>query len=167
MARLKTFFSKYPPLGARTLKTVVAVVIASAFMKYVLGQNPFFACIGAVVAMEKTLSMSIRAAIVRNIGTIVGGVIGILVGSFTENIVIMALGLIPFIWVSNVIGKRESIVPGAIVYFAVFYLNSMEQAWSYGLYRIAGTLIGSVISILINLLVFPQKGEATGLEGAA
>ena len=168
MTRIKAFFSKYPPLGLRTLKTVIAVVLSSLFMKYVLGQNPFFACIGAVVAMEKTLALSIRAAITRNIGTIVGGLIGIAIGSFTENVFLMALGLIPFIWISNIIGRRESIVPGAIVYFAVFYLNSMDQAWSYGLTRIAGTLVGSMISIAVNLLIFPQKDtNGADLEGAA
>lgn len=157
MDQVKEFFTKHPLLGMRTIKTVIAVALASVIMKYVFGQNPFFACIGAVVAMEKNMALSIQAAIIRNIGTITGGLIGIAVGSFTENVFIMALGLIPFIWISNIIGKRETIVPGAIVYFAVFYLNTMEQSWSYGLLRIAGTLAGSLISIAVNFLVFPQK----------
>lgn len=157
VTQFKAFFAKHPIFGLRTLKTVLAVFLSSLFMKYILGLNPFFACIGAVVAMEKTLSMSIKAAVVRNIGTILGGVIGIIVGSFTENVLLMALGLIPFIWISNLIGKQESIVPGAIVYFAVIYLNSMDQAWSYGLLRIAGTLIGSLISIVVNILICPQR----------
>lgn len=160
MNHLKTFIDRHPLIGLRTAKTVLAVILSSVFMQYILGLNPFFACIGAVVAMEKNLSMSIKAAVIRNIGTILGGVIGIIVGSFTENVFLMALGLIPFIWISNVCGKRESIVPGAIVYFAVIYLNSMDQAWSYGLIRIAGTLIGSLISILVNILVFPQRAAA-------
>lgn len=162
MSHIKAYLTKHHPLvGLRTLKTVLAVIISSLVMKYLLGQNPFFACIGAVVAMERSIAMSIKAAVIRNVGTITGGVLGILVGSCTENILIMSLGLIPLIWISNLLGKRESIVPGAIVYFAVFYLNTMEQAWVYGLTRIAGTLIGSLISIAVNLLVFPQK-EAEG-----
>lgn len=117
--------------------------------------------------MDKTLSRSVKAAIIRNIGTILGGVIGILIGSFTENILIMSLGLIPLIWISNIIGKQESIVAGAIVYFAAFYLNSMDHAWSYGLTRIAGTLIGSMISIAVNCLILPQKEKKADLEKAA
>lgn len=163
MSRIRTFFAKYPLLGMRTVKTIIAVILSSVVMQYVFGQNPFFACIGAVVAMEKNLALSIRAAVIRNIGTITGGLIGIAVGSFTENVFLMALGLIPFIWVSNMIGKRESIVPGAIVYFAVFYLNSMDHAWIYGLTRIAGTLAGSLISIAVNFLVFPQREEAAAM----
>jgi uncharacterized membrane protein YgaE (UPF0421/DUF939 family) len=144
-------------IGLRTIKTVVAVLATSLFMTYVLGHNPFFACIGAVVAMERTLSTSIRAAVIRNIATVTGGLIGIIIGSFTENVVLMALGLIPLIWINNGLGKKESIVPGSIVYFAVFYLNTMEQAWAYGLTRILGTLIGSLIALAINALVFPPK----------
>lgn len=130
-------------------------------MQYVMRQNPFFACIGAVVAMERTVSMSVKAAVIRNVGTITGGLIGIAVGSFTENIFLMALGLIPFIWINNLIGKKESIVPGAIVYFAVFYLNNMDSAWIYGLTRIMGTLIGTLIALAVNVLIFPPDPRDT------
>lgn len=157
MQTLHVFFKKHPIMGLRTAKTIIAVIISSLFVQFVLQQNPFFACIGSVVAMEKTMTKSIRAAIIRNVGTIIGGVIGIVIGSFTENILIMALGLCPFIWISNIIGKKESIVPGAIVYFAVFYLNSMDDAWKYGLIRIAGTLIGTLIALGVNAALFPNK----------
>lgn len=160
MRKLLSVLSRQRLIGLRTAKTVVAVLATSLFMTHVLDQNPFFACIGAVVAMEKTISISIRASIVRNIATITGGLIGIVIGSLTENVVLMALGLIPLIWVNNWIGRKESIVPGAIVYFAVFYLNTMEQAWVYGLTRIVGTLFGTVIALTINAVVFPPEGQA-------
>lgn len=126
-------------------------------MQYVLRQNPFFACIGAVVAIEKTMSKSVKVAIIRNVGTITGGLLGIAICTFTENIFLMALGLIPFIWINNTIGKKESIVPGAIVYFAVFFLNSKDSAWIYGLTRIMGTLIGTLIALAVNVLIFPPE----------
>lgn len=103
--------------------------------------------------------MSVKAAVIRNVGTITGGLIGIAIGSFTENIILMALGLIPFIWINNTIGKKESIVPGAIVYFAVFYLNTMDGAWKYGLTRIMGTLIGTLIALAVNALLFPPGSQ--------
>lgn len=167
MDRVKAYFIRHPLLGLRTVKTVISVIVSSVLAKYVLGLNPFFACIGAVVAMEKNLALSLRAAAIRNIGTIVGGLIGIAVSSFTENVFIMALGLIPLIWTSNNIGQRESIVPGAIVYFAVFWLNTMDQAWHYGLTRILGTLVGSLVSIAVNVLVFPQRSKEEDLDSRA
>lgn len=157
MQTLKAYFTKHPLAGMRTIKTVISVILSSLFMQFVLGHNPFFACIGAVVAMERNLSQSIKAAVIRNVGTIVGGLVGIAIGSFTENIFIMAMGLIPLIWVCNAIDKKDSIIPGCIVYFAVFWLNTTDQAWSYGLTRILGTFIGSLISIGVNALILPQK----------
>ena len=144
-------------LGLRTLKTVLAVFLSAAFMQYVMGETPFFACIGAVVAMESSLQRSLHAAAVRNIGTITGGLIGIAVASFTDSLLLTSLGLIPVIITDTLLGRRECVVPGAIVYFAVAYLNTMDQAWIYGLRRILGTLIGTLIAIAINALLFPPK----------
>lgn len=159
MYKLKMLYQKFPIIGFRTFKTVIAVIISSLFMQYVLKQNPFFACIGAVVAMEKTMSMSIRIAVIRNVGTITGGLIGIAITSFTESLFVMAVGLVVLIWVNNIAGKSESIVPGAIVYFAVFYLNTMDSALIYGLTRIMGTLIGTLIALAVNTLIFPPKPQ--------
>lgn len=145
--------------GMRTCKTVLAVLFTSLFMKYVLHDTPFFACIGAVVAMERTLSSSFKAVVIRNVGTLTGGLVGIAVSSFTQNIALISLGLVPMIYINNRVGKRESIVPGAIVYFAVAYLNTMDTALYYGLRRILGTFIGSLIGIGVNALLFPPKPE--------
>lgn len=152
-----SLFPVIPFLGLRTMKTVAAVFVSALFMKYVLNQSPFFACIGAVVAVERTLSTSLRAALIRNIGTLTGGVVGIAISSFTENVLLISLGLIPMICVDNLLDKKESIVPGAIVYFAVAYLNTMSEAWVYGVKRIIGTFIGTLIGLAINALIFPPK----------
>ncbi|MDL2233029.1 aromatic acid exporter family protein [Ruminococcaceae bacterium OttesenSCG-928-L11] len=154
---IKRLHNHCPILGLRTIKSVVAVCITALFMQYVLHQNPFFACIGAVVAVERTLSSSVQAVLIRNIATITGGVIGIAIASFTENIFLLSLGLIPLIFINNLLGRKESIVPGAIVYFAVSYLNTTDHAWIYGLTRIGGTLLGSLIGIAVNMLLFPPR----------
>lgn len=146
-------------VGMRTIKTVIAALLTALFMRYVMHQTPFFACIGAVVAMERTFTSSIQAAIIRNVGTLTGGLVGIAVASFTESALLFSLGLIPLIVINNTVGRKESIVPGAIVYFAVCYLNTMDQAWVYGLTRILGTFIGTLIGIAVNMLIFPPKAE--------
>ena len=153
----KGIFRRIPLPGLRTIKTVLAAMLTALLMRHVLHQNPFFGCIGAVVAVERTFHSSLRASVIRNVGTITGGCIGIAVSSFTESIPLLSLGLIPLIWINNKIGRQESIVPGAIVYFAVSYLNTMEQAWSYGLTRMACTFIGTIVGIAVNMLIFPPK----------
>lgn len=156
---------KGPPLiGMRMVKTVIATAIAAALMQYVIKINPFFACIGAVVAMEFSIESSLKAALIRNVGTITGGVVGILVASFTENILLISLGIIPMIWISKAMNKKESIVPGAIVYFAVAYLNTMDQAWVYGVKRIIGTMVGTLVGLAVNFLIFPPEKRVKKVE---
>lgn len=146
-----------PLIGMRTIKTVIAVFLSALFMQHVLHQTPFFACIGAVVAMESSVHSSLRAALIRNLGTVIGGAVGIAIASFTESPLLISLGMIPLILLSNLLNRKESIVPGAIVYFAVAYLNTMDQAWVYGLRRILGTFIGTLIGLGVNLLLFRPK----------
>lgn len=146
-------------IGMRTIKTVLAAFLAAMLMKYVFHQTPFFACIGAVVAMEKTMSQSLRASIIRNIGTLVGGLVGIVVSSLTQNLLLISLGLIPMIYIDNRLKKQESIVIGAIVYFAVVYLNMSGGALVYGLTRILCTFIGSLVGLAVNMLICPPKNE--------
>ena len=72
------------------------------------------------------------------------------------------------ILVDNALNKKESNVPGAIVYLAVAYLNTMDQAWVYGLNRILGTLIGTGIGLLVNFTICPPKKESiSSLSGEA
>lgn len=147
-------------LGLRTIKTLIALLICVFLMEYVFHDIPFFACIGAVVAVEKTIPKSIQASIARNLGTIVGGILGILFSILTKNEFFLTLGIIPLIYIINIIGKRESIVPGSIVYFAVVYLNYGGEAASiYGFRRIIWTLLGSFVGIVVNLIVFPPKDD--------
>lgn len=146
-------------IGLRIIKTVIAVALAAFSMRYIFNIVPFFACIGAVVAVEKTIPSSLEASVVRNVGTIVGGIVGIAISSFTDSIVLISLGVIPLILINNKLGKKESIVPGAIVYFAVSYLNTMDTAWIYGLKRIFGTLVGSLIGLAVNYFIFKPKED--------
>lgn len=158
MNYLKNLKPKY--LGLRTIKTTLAVIVSALVMKYLIKDTAFFACIGAVVAMEKTMQDSWRAAVVRNVGTFIGGMVGIIFSQLTSNIILLGLGVIPIIFIENCLKKKQSIVPGCIVYFAVVYLNTLDTAISYGTRRILETFIGTVIGLLINYLVFPPKKMA-------
>lgn len=145
------------PVGMRTFKTFLSVLISALVMKYVFSLPPFFACIGAVVATERTLPESFHAALIRNLATLIGAAVGVAIASFTENILILSLGIMPLIWISCMLKKSDCIVPGAIVYFAVAYLNTMEQSWEYGVTRFLGTLLGTAVALAVNFLVFPPK----------
>lgn len=155
------------PVGLRNLKTALAVILAAAMAKYVIHDPPFFACMGAVVAMESSMARSVKATIVRNLGTLVGGVLGILAGVFlqtavTNNSIFLGLGVIPLIFIINRTKHPESVVPGCITYFATIFLNDSSGTWEYGAMRILDTFLGTLIAVAVNFLVFPPKRAEGG-----
>lgn len=148
-----------------TVKVVLGTIIASLFMRYIMEyinftdvpMIPFFACIGVLVGMEPDRTRAISNVITRNVGTIVAGVTGGFVASFTENIVAISLGIIPYMVFLALINHRKSIVPGGIFYFAIAYLTTFDNAWMYALNRTIGTVLGTLIGLAINFLIFPPK----------
>lgn len=139
-----------PRIGLRMIKTVIAVAISAATMHYLIGDTPFFACIGAVVSMERTMKKSFDAAVIRNVGTAIGGVIGIISSLLTENVIFLSFGVLPVIYIINLLKKKPSIIPGCIVFFAVVFLNDSSTSWMYGIRRITETLYGSMVGLAIN-----------------
>lgn len=161
MEKIRDVLSK-SPVGLRSLKTALAVVLAAAVAKYIVHDTPFFACIGAAVAMESSISRSVKAALIRNLGTLVGGALGILAGialksAVTDNSIFLGLGVIPLIMIINLAKRPESIVPGCITYFATVFLNDAGGTWLYGAERILDTFLGTLVAIAVNYLVFPPK----------
>jgi uncharacterized membrane protein YgaE (UPF0421/DUF939 family) len=152
------------PVGLRSIKTALAVILAASVAKYILKDTPFFACIGAVVAMESSIARSVKAAIIRNVGTFAGGAMGILTGmvfqsAVSEHTVLLGLGVIPLIFIINLTKRPESIVSGCVTFFAAVFLNGPGNIWDYGTTRILGTFMGTVVALAVNWLVFPPKTE--------
>ncbi len=143
-------------IGLRTWKTVIAVGLTAALMKYGFDETPFFGCIGAAVAIGRSGKESIRNSVIRNVGTLVGGLVGILMMLMTDNIFLFALGVIPVVMIHHWLDLNDSIIPGLIVYFAVVYLM-VEQgdAEIYALRRIFYTFVGTAIGFVVNMVVKP------------
>lgn len=142
-----------PKIGARTVKTSIAVMITAGIMEHIFNETPFFACIGATVAIGKTRKTSFEAAVVRNLGTAVGGIIGIIMALVTDNVFIQGLGVIPIIYIINLSKKHQSVVPGCIVYYAVVYLMPTEASTLYAVRRILETFLGSIIGMIVNFAI--------------
>lgn len=143
-------------IGLRTWKTVIAVAIAASLMKYVAHETPFFACIGAIVGVGRSGKESLRNATIRNVGTLVGGLIGIAMLFISDNVFVNALGVIPVIYINNKLRLEDSIVPGCIVYFAVVYLMAETgEAHFYAIRRICFTFVGTMIGFGVNMLFQP------------
>lgn len=143
-------------IGMRVWKTVVAVAVTALIMKYVFKETPFFGCIGTTVAVGRSGKESLRNALIRNVGTLVGGVIGIMMIFLTDNLLIYSLGVIPVILINYRLKLEDSIIPGCIVYFAVVYfVGETGEAHIYAVRRIVHTFMGTGIGLAVNLILQP------------
>ena len=76
-----------PKVGMRIIKSAVAVFLC--FLVYLFRQDgvPFYSVIAAVLCMQPYVSHSVRVALNRCIGTLIGGVFGTLVLLFEQRFI--------------------------------------------------------------------------------
>lgn len=157
-----------PKIGFRIIKTTLAILLSTLIVGYGLGQIPMYASIGAAVAIDNTMEKSFRNIINRNIGTVVGAVIGVIALFITEELWILALGVLPVIYIMNMFKRSEAVQGATVVYLSVVFLNTADKAWYFGMRRAFETILGSVIGILVNILIknpeMIQKGQKNEAE---
>ena len=132
--------------------------------------NPFFACIAAVFCMKDTVSSSISMGLNRTIGTIIGGVVGIIMIYLSSifpflNLIIPILtgvGVSVSIYLCTIIKKPEAVIVSCIVLVAIM-INSASQAnaYIYAINRSFDTIIGIIIAVLINKHINPPSEEGS------
>lgn len=142
------------PVGMRVIKTGIAVALACALSQYILFVDPFFASLGAIAGIGKTRQDSFNNFKYRNMEIIVGAVMGIVMSSLTNSIVILGFSVILSMYLNSFFNKGQSMVSGTIVYLAVVFLNSSNMsALDYALIRVIDTSLGLLIGIVVNLTI--------------
>ncbi|MDV4150181.1 aromatic acid exporter family protein [Clostridium sp. AL.422] len=158
----------FPKIGLRTIKTALAVFLCLLFFP----NEPFFACLTAVFCVQDTVSNSVKIAINRGVGTILGAIIGLLFliacRFFTYNIDIyiirkllvyltIAIGIIAVIYSCNLINKPGAINISCIAFLAVTTVHAFGDPIHYALNRIIETLFGILMGLLVNKFISPPK----------
>ena len=86
---------KFTKVGMRTIKTVIAVILSLAIGELFNLRRPLLASFGAIMTMESSISESFEAGKNRIFGTIIGGLVALLIISLApENYFFLGLGLI-------------------------------------------------------------------------
>lgn len=126
--------------------------------------NPFFACIAAVFCMKDTVSSSISMGLNRTIGTILGGIVGVImiylssIFPFLNLItpILTGIGISISIYICTIMDKPEAVIVSCIVLIAIM-INSASQAnaYIYAVSRSFDTIIGIIIAVLINKYINP------------
>lgn len=151
-----------PAIGMRNIKTVLAVFICVVVFA-IMGPefNPLVAAIAAVITMGPSIENSIETGWNRILGTLFGGVGGML-GIFIARLIpyqyayvfIIPLGIMGLIYLCNNINKSGAIVITCVV-FLILMTTYPQDTGTYmlALLRLLETVFGIVVAFLINRFI--------------
>ena len=153
-------------VGMRNVKTAIAATLC-ALIYFPIQRNPTFACIGAVFGLGNDMENSWLNGGNRLLGTIFGGVLGMLLYSFylyfypegTKegfNLLILLLlfmGVVALILVSQIFNWPGAIQPGGVMLSILLFNQPADTFVSYSLNRIFDTAIGVIVALIVNLLL--------------
>lgn len=166
-------------VGMRIIKTVIAVFVCGVLAS-VRHQSGFYSMIAAVVCVQNSAGKTIESSINRMIGTLIGGVAGVLVVYSMDTLGILyielvryavsALLLIPIIELCLVIKKPGSAAMACIVFLCVTVNHSVGDTPAvYSIQRLFETLVGVVLACGVDILLpyrAPAPAEAPAAEEA-
>ena len=171
MQRLKTEKWRPPHIGQRIVKTTIAVFICLLvyWLRGYRGQNmPTEAAITAIVCMQPYVQRSRDFAFNRLAGTLIGAAWGLLLlllllvfPALGENVLsryaLMALGVMMALYTSVLLSRPDSSGLAAIVFICiVIAFPEIDQPFKRAMIRITGVLLGTLVSILVNLARLPR-----------
>ena len=166
-------------IGMRVIKTVAAVIVC-LFIAWLLGSTDSLpiAAIAAIVTMQATQIETLRIGVFRVLGTIIGGIFGILTvligltlpyyadGLF---IIVIPMMLLINLYLCNLLKMQDSctiscvvtiIIASHIVADATF-----DETLVFTFIRLRDTLIGVVIATIVNMLPgLIKKGVSSSQE---
>jgi len=156
-----------PKIGMRIIKSAIVVFIC--FLIYAVRGDgmPFYSAIAGILCMQQYLSNSLKAARNRTIGTIIGGVFGMVIllvdrafipeGMIMLQYFLISLAIIPLIYVTILIEKQAVSYIACVVFLSVTVTHGVDVSpFYFTLNRILDTLIGIFVSLGVNSFQFPK-----------
>lgn len=161
--------NRFPPVGMRIWKTVIAVVISS-MLGVVLDIHPFYTIIAAILCMQPDREQSIKKGGIRLIGTGVGGVFAVAVlllidftplESFSVPYYLMiSLFVLPLIYTNVVLKTEASSYITCVAFFSIVLSHfEADNHYLFALQRMLETAVGVVISLGVNMVMGKREEE--------
>lgn len=150
--------------GMRNIKTAVAVTLCYfIFLPFwdPSGEvGPFYACIASVICMQDSVEKSFRQGVSRTIGTLLGGLVGLVIlfvdDSVNSNLLLglmLGAGCVAVIWLCNLIGRSSSSSLGCVVLSVVLINHGGVERYIYFLSRVVETVVGIAVAVAVNHLL--------------
>lgn len=147
------------PIGLRTWKTAISVVLALVIVNYygTTTSRLTFAMLGAMTAMQPTFIESLESSLTQIIGVFFGAVAGVLLLMLPiPYIVSTGIGIILVITIYNLFNIRLSPSLPCMIILTITTTPNIQPI-GYALGRFWDTMIGLAIGMTINTLVFPYN----------
>ncbi len=145
-----------PLVGMRTIKTALVVLI-SFFVSSLINETLSFALIYAsVICVETSVVSSVKIGYNRILGTVVGGIIGLMMTYFPlYGGLTMALGVVITILLGNLLNIKKAIGIAITLVIIILIGSKGDAPAVYALQRTMDTLIGILIATVVNILIYP------------
>lgn len=146
-------------LGARSLKTGIAIVFALYVAQLLNLPTPVFAGIAAIFAIQPTIYRSYLQVIERIQGNLIGATVAVVfVLVFGHQLVIIGLAAIIVILIMLKLGLEKSIGLSLVTMVAVMEVQG-DAFLLFASLRVLTIMIGVLSAFLVNLLFLPPKYE--------
>lgn len=163
-------------VGMRIIKTVIAVFVCG-MLAWVRQASGFYSMIAAVVCVQNTAGKTIESSVNRMTGTLIGGVVGVLMVYVMDLLgilyieparyAVLSLMLIPIIELCLAIKKPGSAAMACIVFLCVTVNHSIGDSPAiYSIERLFETLIGVALACGIDILLPYQAPPPAQAEPA-
>ena len=152
---------KFKKPGLRIVKTFIAVSLAMLISSFRPGEGlPFYSAIAAIICLKSDVEGSREIGINRIIGTMLGGLCGLLyllivpanyLPKEVELILISLLASI-IIWVMAMAGKPKAVSIMAIVFLSITinHGNEGNLPFLFAFNRTFDTMVGVISAIVVN-----------------
>ena len=154
-----------PPIGLRTLKTGLSVTLALLLCRVIPDGTPFYAALGALVAMDRTFADSLRASATQLVGLLCGSLFGFLLVHFVPNpsAWLIGLGTVLVITVCNYGRIPFTTSLSCLIFLSICTTPGSSTLLSTAL-RLRDTSVGLLVALVVNVLLQPYNNTKSMLR---
>lgn len=146
-------------LGARILKTGIAIVLALLLAQLLNAPSPVFAGISAIFAIQPTIYRSYLSIIEQIQGNLIGAIIAVVfVLSFGNNVFIIGLAAIIVITINLKLKLEKTIILSTVTLIAIME-SPTDDFITFAIIRFSTIMLGILSSFIVNLVFLPPKYE--------
>lgn len=158
-----------PRIGMRIFKTMVAVLICLGLSLF-RGEHsiPFYSAIATILCMQPYVGNSVKVALNRVVGTVIGAVYGCLVLLIEINLLtidtemmhylLVSVAVVPVIYTTLLFHQKSASYIACVAFLSVTITETVEiSPFLFAFERVVDTLLGILVALVVNAVRLPRK----------